>query len=409
MLLFCDSCAHYTTAQLADKYTSATAVTVVDGAGRLGSPALLFNASNHSALSKTLTPAALGAGGQRLTVGCAYRPLILTNTPNAAPILQIPLSNNQTISLLATAKGQLVVVIAPTGGILYTTLATSPLNTLSAGVGVYLELQVDLRTGATAFGKVTIRVNAATVVTSPIPALIATTYSSLILGGGPVGFVFAGRWYLSDLVVLDGDTSLPVGGILTRKGTRVTLGDFLGNIHVQALLPVRDGANLSVGNVPWVPALGSDNVANVNPPIATDNVSDSFNGGFPTGNNDTFGYRSPRAGSVVAQGLYGTTDGVAWPLYAVQWVARVKSNGGAPQVAPLIRRIVDGFFAGDIVAAGPTLTVTDVAYAFALVPLAADPTNSNKAWQLDAVALSTQPAAQPGDVELGIQKLVGIS
>src|SRR5678815_2380042 len=75
MLLFCDSFSHYDTSQVNEKYPPvfpdpATLVTIVPGAGRLGSQAAFFDAAlgaldNLRRAVPTASPA--------LTVGCAFR------------------------------------------------------------------------------------------------------------------------------------------------------------------------------------------------------------------------------------------------------------------------------------------------------------------------------------------------
>lgn len=401
MLLFCDSVQHYTTAQIGDKYTAVSSVTVVPAAGRLGGPALFFDASIPASLTQDLSPSALGSGGHLFTCGFALKPVTIGNAVPTT-LLRLTLSNADVYTVQMTPTHQLQ--IRYTGDPVV--LVASPVNTLTPGVGCYVEIQIDLNKG-TGIGQVILRVNGAVVATAVAPVFSGVSYTNVIVGGGSAE---VGTWYLCDLYIVDGNTAQPVGGVTKTDGTVVTLGGFLGNISVQCFLPTQNGLNLAVANTPWTPVFGSSNVAMVNALQAVDSVA-VFNGGHPTGNLDSYQFASPRAGAVLASGLYGFAGATPWPVYAVQWVARVKSAGGSPQVAPMVRRVVagGGTLRTDIVVEGPTLTITDVDYAFAVVPFSGDPTNGNRAWQLPNTFLNPTSASRPTDVELGIQKLVGVS
>ena len=143
--------------------------------------------------------------------------------------------------------------------------------------------------------------------------------------------------------------------------------------------------------------------------IATDSVTE-FNGGFPTGNRDAFQFLHPRAGGSIATGRYGYLDDqvTAWPLYAVQWVARLKSNNvGGPQVATVVRRIVDGTWTNDTIVEGSPITLSSVVYTFIVQAFQADPTNSNAAWNFAHLALIIDPTTIDS-VEIGVQKVAGV-
>ena len=84
MILFLDSANHYSTAQIGTKYTTASNVTVVNGAGRLGAAALFFNTALTAKVTKTLTPSAFGAGGNLFTGSTAYATVV--GSFNATPL-----------------------------------------------------------------------------------------------------------------------------------------------------------------------------------------------------------------------------------------------------------------------------------------------------------------------------------
>lgn len=403
-LLFADSVGHYNTAQIGDKYAAATSVTVVPGAGRLGGQALFFDASIPASLQQNLIPSDLSHGGLLLTVGFAYKPVTLTAGPGVTTLVSVPLSNGDTIKVQCTAVGQLQVVVV-SGGV--TPICVSAVGTIKKGVGVYLEVQWNSNAGG--FSQAILRVNTSVVAQGTFLSMPTATYSSVTFGGGSVE---AGTWYLCDLYLLDGNTTLPVGGIPRADGTIATLGTFLGNISVQALLPTQNGVNLSTGNTPWEVEPQPNSLTNANQvqsQIATDSVTE-YNGGFPSGNRDAFQFLHPRAGGSIPSGLYGYLDDqvTPWPLYAVQWVARLKSNNvGGPQVATVVRRIVDGIWVHDTVAEGSPVTLTDAAYTFVVQPFQADPTHANGPWNFAQLALLIDPTTFNG-VEIGIQKVAGV-
>lgn len=402
-ILFVDSVGHYDTAQIGDKYASVADVTVVPGAGRLGGQALFFNAALPSSLTKTLTPAVLASGGHVFTLGVAYRPVTF-NGSGVTTILSIPLSNGNTVALQCTSVGQLKVVVI-SGGVL--TVCLSAVGTLRVGVGVYLEFQWNSAVQGAA--QAIVRVNTSVVAQGTTTAVPTATYDSVTFGGGSAE---AGTWYLCDLYVLDGNTDLPVGGIPKADGSIATLGTFLGNISVQALLPVADGVNLDVDNTPWEvepQPTALPNVAQVQAQIATDSVT-QFNGGFPTGNRDAFQILHPRAGGQIPTGRFGylADQATPWPLYGVQWMARVKANTvGGPQIATVVRRIVTGAWADDTVVEGSPVTLSSEVYTFVVHAFQADPTQGNAPWNLAELALTLDPTTV-GSLEIGIQKIAGV-
>lgn len=409
-LLFADSTNHYTTAQIAQKYDTASMVTVVPGAGRLSGQAIFCDATANAQLVKALAPHDLTHGGELFTCGFAFKPVVLTSSPNPPWLLTLPLSNGTSLVLTCTGTGQLQILKVVTGGIVGSVVAVSPPNTVRLNVGCYIEVQFNLNDALHATGRAAIHVNGVSVLTAVFPSQVGATYSSVTLAKGPDGFSFGGKFYVADIYMLDGNTDFPVGGIRRLDGTVATLGTFLGNISVQAIVASNNGLNLYESNTPWVPALGgTDNVSNVRAQFAADNPSVGFNGGYPTGNLDSFQMSSPRAGAIIGTDFYGFTAGQPWPLYAVQAVARVKSGGAAPQFKPLVRRIVGGTIPTDLVVEGALRTVTDVDYYFELQPYQADPTNGNKAWDIRQVILNPHSASDVQDVEFGLHKVIGES
>jgi hypothetical protein len=395
MILFLDSANHYTTAQIGSKYDTASNATVVPGQGRIGSAALFFDTALTAKVIKNLTPSAFGAGGNVFTHGFAFKPVTI---PGTYTIAILAMSAGLNISLQVTGTGQLQIVRSDTGAI----VAISPAQTLRAGIGQYLEWQWNSNNGSGA-GSAIIRVNQSVVAQATFPTL-ANTYTSVQFG--PSG-AQAGTFYVCDVYVLDGNATLPVGGITRADGTVTTLSDFLGNMSVQALLPTADGLNLTTGNTPWTPALSQPtNYTQVNSRSPVDGSGAAFNLGPTAGMRDAYVFRHPMAGTTIpGGGPWGYfVDGTPWPLYGVQWVARARANAAGVNLARLVRKIVTGTFAGDSLSQGTNVAVTNGTTKAYLEALSADPTNANAPWNLANLSLLTDQSL-PGNVELGVVKV----
>lgn len=395
MILFLDSANHYTTAQIGTKYTTSSSVTVVAAAGRLGGAALFFNTALTAKVTKTITPSAFGAGGNVFTIGFACRPVTLPTS--TMTLLRLTMSGGLTVSVQVTSTGQVQVVRSDVVG----AICISPANAVRAAVGAYLEFQWNSNAGSGA-GSAIVRVNQS-VVCQTLFLAIANTYSSFQFG--PSG-AEVGTFYVSDVYVLDGNATLPVGGITRQDGTVVTLSDFLGNMSVQAMLATSDGLALSTGNTKWTPALAQPlNYTQINARQADDISPSVFNLGPTASMRDTYIYRHPNADDLqpgsVPWGYFD--DGTPWPLYGVQWVARVQANIAAQNIARVVRKVVTGTFAGDTLSQGSNVPVSTTASFYAEV-LNGDPTNANAPWDFANACLLLDPT-QVGAIEFGVVKV----
>lgn len=395
MILFLDSTNHYATAQIATKYSTANNVTVVAAAGRLGGAALFFDTSQTANVTRTVTPSAFGAGGNVFTIGFALRPITI---PGTFTVFKLTLSAGLTITLQVTATGQLQVLRSGVVG----AIVISPASTVRSAVGSYVEVQWNANNGAGA-GSVIVRVGSSVVAQTFFPT-VANTYTSFQFG--PSG-VEAGTFYLSDVYVLDGNATLPVGGVTRQDGTKTFLNDFLGNMSVQAMLATADGPNLSVGNTKWTPALAQPaNFSQINARQANDTSGSLFNVGPTAGMRDTYVYRHPRAGTFQPDGTpWGYfANGTPWPLYGVQWMARVQANAAGVNIARVVRKIVTGTFAGDTLSQGVNVAAANAVVQFYLEALSGDPTNANAPWNFANVSLLPDPTTA-GNLEFGVVKV----
>lgn len=208
MLLFCDSFDHYATAELYEKYLGTSVASIVPGAGRNGTSALMLGYSNGY-VSKAF------ANASTLIVGFAVNP---------------PIQQRCDVVLFydnGTLQGSLR--LNPAGGVEYhtyqgnndTLVAQSPNGIISLNTFQYLEVSVTFSTTAT--GAVSAQLNGQSIfsVTGIVTSQTADNYANTVSvangGGSVVNYLF------DDLYMCNG------AGTVNNS--------FLGDVAVECLFP----------------------------------------------------------------------------------------------------------------------------------------------------------------------------
>lgn len=290
-LISIDGFDHYATADISKKWTIVgSSAAISPAAGRKGSGALTLNLGLSSGfVTKTIAP------GASFIVGFSFNPPSIAACTIAAFLdagtTQCELRLNVDGTLSVTRNGTAV-----TGG-------TSTFA-LSANTTVYLEWKVTIA-DAIAAGSCVVRANGVPVITVATGQDLKNTANASANqfrlgtagGGGPAASNFD-DFYLCDL-------------------TGTTNNDFLGDVHVDTILPNADGAHSQ-----FTPSTGTSHFALVDE--ATPNTTD-YNDGLNVGDRDSYALANLPA--LVSQ-----------TVYAVQVNAAVmKDDIGAKSAATMIR------------------------------------------------------------------------
>lgn len=396
MIRLLESFGAYGTAQLpaSEKWTTATHVVIEAGAGRSGDAsdnAAYFDTSLGSVLSGPLEVTTSG-GYQTCTIGHAVR---VTAISGRLTLLSLETTVSR-FDLVMDADGALAVE-QTSGGV--------PLGTVCQTVdgvvpritgGTYIELRVILRAGYSKAVQIRVRDQWGQMnplVQGALLALLSDeTFVTRTLGGGADDD--AATWYVADVYQTDG---VPEATALAYNGLLIYNDGYLGDTHVEALYATADGENLSVGNTPWVPNSGTAEFSRINEHPPNDDTSYV--------SADTAGQRSTYVFQM-AQQIAGLRFGLAncsaapQPVFGVQWVGRLRSEGSDVTVQPVVRAIVGGTFATDDLYEGDALTVSGSDYVYYLLLLGRNPF-TGEPWTF--AAFRRQATAQVGDIEFGQQ------
>lgn len=353
-LLYVDSMSHYSTAQIGQKWTSASGATVNATGGRLGTGCLVCDASLSAIASKTLTVGAYGSGGNILTLGFAVKPTSIGSATTAAGIAScivagLPLTFCQAgltlarlvatgsvsgsyvffLTVLATGALRVVQVFSGDASLGVTDLAsrtilqTAP-NTLTIGRGAYVELQIALSTASNA---VQLRVNGSLVASAALKTFRAQDgWTSITVGGPCTQYAAAaipaetGIFDVCDLYALDGVSTptqipVPVDGTTADPTTYVDFSTFLGAVKVEAVFPYVDATPLQ-----WTPSVAGTHFSLIDSPVSDDSTSVTT---AVVSNIDQYAYASPLlAAALPTTGGVHTAAQLALPLLGIQWAWR---------------------------------------------------------------------------------------
>lgn len=395
MLKRLDGFDSYATANLpaSHLWSVASGVTIVANAGRsgfTGDNAAFFDASLGSVLSTPITPTAV-TGIYTGTYGLALRFLTLTSVATVAA-LETAIS---AFALVVSADGS-VKVTQTTGGVLLGTVCETLPNVVPIATGgVYLASRLVQRAGdvtavqimaSDQFGEMNLLAEGALLA----QAAGDLPYTTFRLGGG-VGETGA-TWYVDDVYLTDGvKAPTPVS-----FDNQVVWNDsYLGNMHVHTVYATADGYQLSVGNTPWVPSPGPSAYAMIDehPPdegatllqaTAADQLTTCV---FNANRSEPFGLRGCCAFA---------------PMFGLQWLGRLSATTLDVDVVPVVRLLVTGTLASDVVAEGDAITVSGATYTYYPQIFDRNPTIGDRPWTFAVV--SAVAAGIIGSTEFGIKR-----
>jgi hypothetical protein len=393
VLLFVDSASHYNTAQIAQKWSAATSVTVDPTAGRLGTGALAFDASTSSRLQLSgVFESLVLAGAETLIVGLAVKPLTLganATIPGLNEAIAFGLSLDAaeaglTLLRFTTTFSTFYVNLTPLGALRVfnvplTSASLHPVEmvafqvgqsgngAVTLGRGNYIEAQVVLSGHSHGVDDVVLRVNGAVVLSardlSAAPA--GTTWASLSIGGPntQLDAVYfnteVGTFLTTDYYLLDGVSTPSLVPDPTNTNPEIVVylafDTFLGNVKVEACFPVAD--SLVPAELQWTPSAGVHHYPLIDSPIADDttNVASATPDDI-----DLYRY----VATTLTAGLDPVTLGdndpfLALALYAMQWCWRSNSQTNVGQaVVPV--GFIPRVRPQDVITGGPAQS-TDVA------------------------------------------------
>ncbi len=258
-LIFMDGFDHYATADLTGKWTSLNnAPTIAAGVGRRGTQALSFGASSTLGCAKTMP-----TSGATWTMGFAI--FLRTGTVGQGALCQFTDAGADQIGLYLNTD--LTVQMRKNT----TTLDSSSVATLTAGVWQYLELKVVINNTT---GTYEVRLNGVNILSGTGKNTRSTANNSAngiklgCLTNGLSGMIVTTGWYVDDLYVCDGS-----GGSNTT---------FLGDSRIDTLLP--SGA----GNTTQFTASAGSNYDCVNE--ALENGDTDYVQSSTATNKDTYAY-----------------------------------------------------------------------------------------------------------------------
>lgn len=387
MVLLGDGFDAYSTAFLpaAGIWTSFTGVSVTADVGRSGASgdnALFIDAALGAVLRRNINAATVD-GVSQFVFSQAVQIVALGATLRLASIFTA-LSR---FDLILTDLGALQVT-QTSGGVLLGTICETVNGVVPIGSGgIYIAWK--LRTEADEedacqlqvsdqFGEMNPLVQGALLALAPED----TPLSAIQLGGGGEA---TGSWYVDDVVLLDGQ---PAASGQSYNGQILYNDDFLGNLHVQALYATGPGLAQSTGNTPWSPTPAVANYLNIDEHPPDEDAT--YNSADTAEQKDTYVYVFSR-------------PSCAHPfnaIFALVWTGRLRlTSAGFATIAPLVRRVVTGTFAGDVVAQGDLQSIVEQTYAYFPDVLDRNPSAGDAPWTWRAF----RQLNGPGDTEFGAE------
>lgn len=388
----------YATAQVpaSEKWSAATEVTIVAGGGRSGAASdncAHFDTRVGSVLSKTVSPTAV-SGVYTATWGQAVRILSLIGNLTLGSI-RTALSE---FELFVNDQGK-VWIQQTSGGVDLGTICASADHAVPIGTGgTYIEVQIRFEAGVSTACQLRVRDQWGTMNLVAQGALLALSpadqpYTTLVHGGGIVDG--PGEWHVDDIYLNDG---VPAATAIPYNGQLIYNDGYFSDTHIDAVYPTADGLNLATGNTPWVPNSGPTQYTQIDehPP---DEDTSYIEAGL-TDQTSTFAFQSPRQGD--GFGRVGCT-GPNVPIYAIQWDGRLRTEAGERPIAPILRRIIGGTLATDLVVQAASIVIALTSYGYYPRVFDRNPTLSNAYWTFANFFRQALPVA--GDMEFGVRHL----
>lgn len=395
MIRHLDGFDSFATAQLPalDLWDSFSGVTIASDEGRSGfsgDNAAFFDTALSSVLRKTIT-VTIHNGIYTVTVGLAIRPVTcetkatICSVTTAISSFDLKMTEWGSLELFQVTGGN------PLGLICQTSDGIIPIAT----GGVYIEIQFKMTRAVS--GPIQIRVSDQYGTMNPVAQGTFLNLSAadlpptqVIMGGGVAED--PATWYLDDVYVTDG---VPTITPLNYQGRNILNDSFLGNTHLTTFYMTQDGINQSTGNTPWVPNVGSAVYPVIDEHPPDEDVT--YAAADQTDQRSTGLFESPEERPFGRQGCCAFA-----PLFGIEWLGRLRMDAGSGAVVPVIRRVIGGTFATDVVEVGDTITIDSTDWTYYPQVLERDPTNDNKPYTF--AVFFPAGVGVPGTVEFGIQK-----
>jgi len=310
--LWCDQPVNYTTATIAQRWTSVNNATISTAVNpRTGSSCVLCSQVSHNAV-KTLGSDGGGTpSGNTAIIGCRYQQSLLGILTG---IVVVTDAGTAQVTLHTNNDGTLTVRRGTYAGTVLGTTAFA----LSINTFYYIELKVVIDDTVGAIDVVVDNVNRLSILgTVGVPVdtknTSNATWSGFLLGtnSAPGSTTMNQRW--TDLYVLDGTDG-------TIIGQRDAFASVLGDIKVEYLAAQAGNGS----NTGWTTSTGSDHGAMVDDGASGPNGDTDYNSSATAGTKDTYTLANlpTSAVSIIA----------ICPIYSVS-----KDDSGSKYVAPVYR------------------------------------------------------------------------
>lgn len=368
-------------------WTSGANVTIGAGEGRSGSAsdnAAFFDTAQGSVLRRALILNPY-QDVYTVTYGHAVRIVSLTEEATLAAI-DTAISE---FNLIANVNGSLRLQQV-SGGVDLGNICQTAQQTIPVGAGgFYAEIQILFVAGESRAAKIRVSdqfggMNA--VAQGPLLALDAADLLPNVtfrLGGGVADG--PATWWVDDVYLNDGVPAAP----MAYKSGVLYNDSFFGNTHIETVYATADGVGQETsGNVPWTPSAGAQVYAMIDehPPdedgsyiAATDNLQLST---------------CLFAGAVIRQNCASYA-----PIYALQWDGRMRVESSMVQVVAIVRRVVTGVLADDVLASSQAIVVTSTEYQYYPQNFDRNPTQDDAPWTFKV--FDPAGVGVPGTTEFG--------
>lgn len=379
-------------------WTAFSGVTIVADAGRSGwsgDNAASFVYGNGDYLARNLSLTAV-SGIYTATFGFAQRLLTIAGDT----ILASFWTTNSKFDLWAilTGDGVRLRLTQEAGGTLLGTVCETVAGVIPIAVGgVYIEFQVRMICEddscvirvSDQYGEMQPLVQGA-----PFAFLLDETPTQFRLGS--TTNTAAATGYVDDVYGLD---SVPAESPLFWKGRLIYNDSFLGNTHITTFYPTADGTNLSTGNTPWAPDTGSVQYTQIDEHPPDEDAS--YITADEAGQTSTFQYQSPYGRPF---GRIGCEANAV--IYGMQWDGRARAVATPGRMASIVRQVIGGTFATDLVSEGDPLVVTDTSYLYYPDVLDRNPISGDP-WTWGVFYPTALGAV--GSTEFGVRLLINVS
>jgi len=306
-LLWCDQPVNYTTATIAQRWTTVTAGMSIGTATipRTGTACVVSDQSSHFATKTFGSDGGIAPSGPTAIIGFRYRLSFLTS--GIASPLQITDAGTAQVTVVVKTDGTIEVRRGTVAG---TVLGTTGFA-LSINTFYYLELRVTIDDTVGTIDLYIDNVNRLSLTGIDTKNTANASWNGINLGNGGGATGFSQFW--TDLYVEDGTDG-------TIIGQRDAFASVLGDIKVE-YLAAQSGNGSNTG---WTPSTGTDHGALVDDGASGPNGDTDYNSSATAGTKDTYNLVNlpSSAVSVIA----------VCPIFSCS-----KDDSGSKYVAPVYR------------------------------------------------------------------------